>query len=92
MVGDSEMLEQVQRIFTRSFGPLKHMGYEQRMKALGLRSLERPREIGDFKIIRGLDEIRGHCGSLPQINWNGTLRGNVKLMVRVHVTVGLRSE
>ena len=43
-ISDMQMLENVQRTFTSKISDLQHMNYWQRLKALGLMSLQRRRE------------------------------------------------
>lgn len=66
-----EMLEQDQRAFALWFGNLRHTGCEQRLRANGLYTLKRIKEIDYLiqiiKVVGGLAEIRDHCRSPFQI-------------------------
>ena len=58
-----EALERVQRRFTRMLPGMEGLSYEERLKTLGLFSLERRRLRGDlievYKIMRGIDRVNG---------------------------------
>ncbi|XP_059831389.1 uncharacterized protein LOC132397106 [Hypanus sabinus] len=58
---DVEALERVQRRFTRMLPGLESMDYDQRLRELGLYSLEKRRMRGDmievYKILRGIDRV-----------------------------------
>jgi ribonuclease P/MRP protein subunit RPP40 len=58
---DIDLLEKVQRRFTRMIPELSHLTYEQRLSALNLTSLETRRLRGDlietFKIITGKEMV-----------------------------------
>ncbi|XP_072443501.1 RNA-directed DNA polymerase from mobile element jockey isoform X1 [Chiloscyllium punctatum] len=58
---DVEALERVQRRFTRMLPGMENRSYEDRLRVLGLFSLERRRMTGDlievYKIIRGIDRV-----------------------------------
>eukprot|EP00061_Rhincodon_typus_P017303 g45941.t1 len=58
---DVEALETVQRKFTRILPSLKGIGYENRLKRLGLFSLERQHLRGGlievYKILKGIDRV-----------------------------------
>lgn len=83
------MPKQVQRVFTRWSERLRHMGFEQRLGALGLYSLKGYKERGNlmqtFTNVKGLTEIRGSHGALFQIRENKALRGKKKSIVLQHV-------
>lgn len=68
-----QMLKLVQCAFTWWLKHLGHMRYEKWLWAIRLYSLEKRGEKGDsmqaFKIIKGLAEVRDHCGALFQITW-----------------------
>ena len=58
---DVEALERVQRRFTRMLPGMEGRSYEERLRELGLFSLERRRVRGDliemYKMIRGIDRV-----------------------------------
>ena len=62
---DVEALERVQRRFTRMLPGLESMQFDQRLRELGLYSLERRRMRGDmievYKILRGIDRVDSQC-------------------------------
>lgn len=61
----------------RRFGHLRHLGSEQRLRALSKEKRERGRGyvIQAVKVIRGLPKIRGHRGALLQIRGVEYLEG-----------------
>ena len=58
---DKIQIESVQRRATRLVKCIKHISYEERLRALGLQSLEFSRERADmiqvYNIMHGIDEI-----------------------------------
>ena len=58
---DINKLERVQRRFTRMLPGFKHLEYKERLRKLGLYSLERRRLRGDlievFKMLKGIDRV-----------------------------------
>jgi len=58
---DMEAMEMFQRRFTRMLPGMESRSYEERLRVLGLFSLERRRMRGDlievFKMIRGIDRV-----------------------------------
>ena len=59
---DKELLERVQHRFTKMFSGIKDKPYEERLKVLGLWSLEERRNRADlietFKLVKGLSGVR----------------------------------
>ena len=88
---DREMLERVQRRFTRMIPGLGELGYEERLGVLGLMTLEERRNRSDmvemFKVLKGLSAIP--VETFFELNGNGRTRGNsmkiVKRVVRTDV-------
>ena len=70
---DVESLERVQRRFTRMLPGMGGLGYEERLKKLGLFSLERRRLRGDmievYKIMKGMDRVNSER-LLPRLDTN----------------------
>ena len=60
-IGDSKRIESVQRRATRFIPELKHLPYEDRLRALKMPSMKHRRLRGDmiqtFKIIKGIDRL-----------------------------------
>jgi len=58
---DIDLIEAVQKRFTKLIPDLKKMSYEERLRALKLTTLEVRRERGDlievYKIIKGIDKV-----------------------------------
>lgn len=65
-------------------------------KALDMHFLERRKERGDqihaYMIVKGLAEVRSHCGALFQVKGNKTPVGNRQTIARELATNGLRSK
>ena len=64
LVKDTELMEKVQKRMTRVLPDLKNMSYPERLKILGLTTLESRRLRGDlievFKVVKGFDNIDGN--------------------------------
>ena len=74
---DVEALKRVQRRITRMLPGLESMDYDQRLRELGLYSLERRRMRGDMievhKVLRGIDRVDSQLlfPRAPQLNTRG---------------------
>lgn len=89
---DIRVMEKVQRLATRWVDGLKGQPYKERLKRLGLFSLERRRLRGDlievYKIIHGLsgDDLK----TLLPLRDGRELRGHAKMLKKSHVRLDVR--
>ena len=91
-VKDREMLEKVQRRFTRMVPGLGDLGYEERLGVLGLMTLEERRNRSDmvemFRVLKGLSAIP--VETFLELNGNGRTRGNLMKIVKKVVQTDIR--
>lgn len=88
---DIAVLERIQRTATRWVSGLKNVPYEERLKRLGLFSLERRRLRGDlietYKIVRGLS---GGDNSLLPLRDSRDLRGHGLMLKKMRPRLDVR--
>ena len=91
-VKDREMLEKVQRRFTRMVLGLGDLGYEERLGVLGLMTLEERKNRSDmvemFRVLRGLSAIP--VETFFELNGNGRTRVNSMKIVKKIVQTDIR--
>ena len=74
-IGDMQLIEGVQRTFTRKITDVKHLDYWERLKALGLMSLQRRRER--FIIITMWKILNKKCPNDIEIVFNNESRHGI---------------
>jgi len=91
---DMDLLEQVQRMVTRMIQGLEHLSYEERLRELGLFSLEKRRLWGDltaaFQYLKGACKKAGE-GLLTRAGSDRT-RGNGFSLKEGRVKLGIRKK
>ena len=91
-VRDAEVLEQVQRRFTRRITGMGNLSYEDRLSALNLFSLRHRRARGD--LIETFKQVKGFsCTSkeLFTLRGNPTLRGHDLVLEKQRATLNIRA-
>jgi ribonuclease P/MRP protein subunit RPP40 len=93
LIKDIKLLEKTQRRFTRWFKHLKGRSYKDRLKALGLFSLQRRRLRGDlievFKLLNGLSNPGSQ---LLELSDSTQLRGNIMKLTKKRVRSRQRAQ
>ena len=88
---DVNLLEKVQRRFSRMVPDVRHLPYEQRLDDLGLMSLEMRRFRADlietFRVIKGLEDIKS--SSLFEKRY-GVTRGHGHMIFKGHCKLNTR--
>ena len=89
---DKDLIEKVQHRFTRLFTDLKHLCYEDRLRRLGLWTLEERRNEADlievFKIIKGPTSVP--MERFFTLSQSGRTRGHQYKLLKSHCTGDVR--
>ena len=92
MKRDIQLIERVQRRSTKLVPELKHLCYEDRLKALGLTTLEQRRKRGDlievFRILKGFEKVDHN--QFFELNAEGILRGHTLKIKKNRSNTNLR--
>jgi len=91
-VKDKDLIEKVQHRFTKMIPRMKHMQYEDRLKELGLWTLEERRHRADlveaFKIVKGLSDIP--CAKFFEIDTASRTRGHCLKLIKTRFSTSHR--
>jgi ribonucleases P/MRP protein subunit RPP40 len=91
-VKDKVLLERIQHRFTRMVPGLRHLDYMERLRRLGLWTLEERRNRADvlevFKMLRGLSSVP--FGEFFEVDASGRTRGHSVKLVRHHCRLDVR--